>query len=124
MIPDDLQYTKTHEWVRLEDDEAVVGITNFAQSQLGDLTFVEMPGVGDSVTATEEMGAVESVKAASELYSPVDGEVVAINDALEDTPEVVNDDPYGEGWIVRIRVAGGPPEGLLSPEEYAALIEE
>ena len=125
MIPDDLLYTKTHEWVRMEDDEAVVGITHFAQSQLGDLTFVEMPKVGDTLTAGEEMGSVESVKAASEIYSPVDGEVMAINDELTDSPEVINEDPYGEGWMVRVRVTGGQPsDGLLTPEEYADLLEE
>ncbi|MCA1945749.1 MAG: glycine cleavage system protein GcvH [Desulfovibrio sp.] len=125
MIPDDLLYTKTHEWVRMEDDEAVVGITHFAQSQLGDLTFVELPKVGDTVTAGEEMGSVESVKAASEIYSPVDGEVVAVNEELADTPEAINEDPYGEGWMVRVRVTGGQPsDGLLTPEEYAELLEE
>ncbi|AGW13754.1 glycine cleavage system protein GcvH [Megalodesulfovibrio gigas] len=125
MIPDDLLYTKTHEWIRMEDDEAVVGITQFAQSQLGDLTFVELPKVGDTVTAGEEMGSVESVKAASEIYSPVDGEVIAVNEELVDTPEVINEDPYGEGWMVRVRVTGGQPsDGLLTPEEYADLLEE
>lgn len=126
MIPDDLLYTKTHEWVRLEDDEAVLGITHFAQSQLGDITFIELPKPGDTLSAGEEMGSVESVKAASEIYSPVNGEVMSVNDDLADTPEVVNEDPYGEGWLVRVRLAGGAvaADGLLSPEEYAELLEE
>ncbi len=122
MISNDLMYAKTHEWVRLEDGKAYIGITHFAQEQLGDITFVELPSVGDTVTAGEEMGSVESVKAASELYSPVSGEVLEINEQLEDAPELINDDPYGEGWIIKVRCSEDP-EGLLSPDEYSDFIE-
>uniref|UniRef100_I2Q2Y8 Glycine cleavage system H protein n=1 Tax=Desulfovibrio sp. U5L TaxID=596152 RepID=I2Q2Y8_9BACT len=113
----DLLYTKTHEWVRVEDAIAVIGITDFAQEQLGDITYVELPAVGTVLEAGQEMGSVESVKAASELYCPVFGEVVAINEELEATPEKVNTDPFGEGWMLRVRLSA-EPVGLLSPEEY------
>ena len=113
----DLLYTKTHEWIRVEDDIAVIGITDFAQEQLGDITYVELPAVGTVVEAGQEMGSVESVKAASEIYSPVSGEVIEINGELEATPEKVNSDPYGEGWLLRVRLSD-EPAGLLSPEEY------
>jgi glycine cleavage system H protein len=116
----DLLYTNTHEWVRVEDEIAVIGITDFAQEQLGDITFVELPAVGDLVEAGREMGSVESVKAASELYSPVSGEVIEVNDELEGSPEKVNSDPYGEGWLIRVRLSD-EPSGLLSPEEYEEL---
>ena len=113
----DLLYTKTHEWARVEDEIAVVGITDFAQEQLGDITFVELPAVGDEVEAGREMGSVESVKAASEIYSPVSGEVIEVNEELESAPEKVNTDPFGEGWFIRVRLSA-EPAGLLSPEEY------
>ncbi|MDR1685761.1 MAG: glycine cleavage system protein GcvH [Desulfovibrio sp.] len=118
-----LQYTATHEWVRLEGNEAVVGITHFAQEQLGDITFVELPSVGAKLEAGAEMGAVESVKAAGELYSPVAGEVVAVNTALDQAPEKVNEAPYEEGWMVRLRISG-EPAGLLDADAYAALTAE
>jgi glycine cleavage system H protein len=113
----DLLYSKTHEWVRVEDDIAVIGITDFAQEQLGDITYVELPSVGAVLEAGQEMGSVESVKAASELYSPVFGEVIEVNEDLDATPEKVNTDPYGEGWLIRVRLSA-EPAGLLSPEEY------
>jgi len=116
----DLLYSKTHEWVRVENEIAVVGITDFAQEQLGDITYVELPAVGDMVEAGQEMGSVESVKAASELYSPVSGEVIEVNDELEASPEKVNADPFGEGWLLRVRLTE-EPSGLLSPEEYEEL---
>ena len=116
----DLLYTNTHEWVRVEDEIAVIGITDFAQEQLGDITFVELPAVGDTVEAGREMGSVESVKAASELYSPVSGEVIEVNDELEAAPEKVNADPFGEGWLIRVRLTE-EPVGLLSPEAYEEL---
>ena len=116
----DLLYTKTHEWVRVEDDIAVVGITDFAQEQLGDITYVELPQVGDVLEPGQEMGSVESVKAASELYSPISGEVLEVNTELEAAPEKVNSDPYGEGWLLRARLSA-EPTGLLSPEEYEEL---
>lgn len=113
----DLLYTKTHEWIRVEDEIAVIGITDFAQEQLGDITYVELPAVGTELEAGQEMGSVESVKAASELYSPVSGEVVEINGELDAAPEKVNSDPFGEGWMLRVRLSAEPTE-LLSPEEY------
>ncbi|MFP5259908.1 MAG: glycine cleavage system protein GcvH [Acidobacteriota bacterium] len=116
----DLLYSKTHEWARVEDEIAVVGITDFAQEQLGDITYVELPAVGDTVEAGQEMGSVESVKAASELYSPVSGEVIEVNEELEAAPEKVNADPFGEGWLIRVRLTE-EPIGLLSPEEYEEL---
>ncbi|BDQ35388.1 glycine cleavage system protein GcvH [Pseudodesulfovibrio portus] len=122
MIPEDLLYAKTHEWVMVEGDVATVGITQFAQEQLGDLTFVEMPEVGDTFEAGSEMGSVESVKAASEIYAPVTGEVIEINEELEDAPEKVNEEPYGSGWIIKFRIKG-EPEGLLDADGYAAVVE-
>lgn len=113
----DLLYSKTHEWVRIEDDIATIGITDFAQEQLGDITYVELPRVGDTLEPGQEMGSVESVKAASELYSPVAGEVAEVNADLENAPEKVNADPFGEGWMLKVRLSA-EPVGLLSPEEY------
>lgn len=118
--PADLLYHKSHEWLRVEGGEAVIGITNFAQESLGDITYVDLPAVGDTVTAGEEFGSIESVKAASELYAPATGEVVAVNDALADAPEMVNKAPFSEGWMVRIRLDGAP-EGLLDAAAYDAL---
>ena len=115
-------YTESHEWVRIEDNIAIIGITFYAQEQLGDLTFVELPAPGDLVEAGQEMGTVESVKAASEIYSPVMGEVLEINEELEDSPELVNDDPYGKGWMLKVTLSKDP-EGLLNAEEYKKLTE-
>ncbi|BFR48686.1 glycine cleavage system protein GcvH [Nitratidesulfovibrio sp. HK-II] len=120
-IPADLLYTDTHEWVRIEGDEAVIGITQFAQEQLGDLTFVDLPAVGDTLATGQEMGSVESVKAASELYSPLAGTVSAVNDALSGAPELVNQSPYTDGWMVRVKL-DGKPEGLLSAADYEAVV--
>ncbi len=120
-IPAELQYTKSHEWVLINGGEATVGISAFAQEQLGDLTFVELPAVGDTLTAGEEMGSIESVKAASELYAPVSGEVVAVNETLESAPEAINESPYTEGWMLRIKVTS-VPQTLMSAEQYEALI--
>ncbi|GFM35357.1 glycine cleavage system protein GcvH [Desulfovibrio psychrotolerans] len=118
--PDNLLYNKTHEWADIDGDIAVVGITDFAQELLGDITFVELPGVGDTVAAGAEMGSIESVKAASELYAPVSGEVIAVNSALEDSPEKVNESPYEEGWLIKVRISS-EPGNLLSATEYAEL---
>ena len=120
-FPEDLLYHPEHTWVRINaDNTAVVGITDFAQEQLGDITYVELPAVGDVLEAGQEMGSVESVKAASELYSPVSGEVIEVNDELEAAPEKVNADPFGEGWLIRVRLTE-EPSGLLSPEDYEEL---
>jgi glycine cleavage system H protein len=121
-VPQDLQYTRSHEWVRTEGDTATVGITDHAQDELGDVVFVELPDEGATFDAGESFGTVESVKAVSDLYTPVGGEVVEVNSSLEDAPEKINDDPYGEGWIVKLRTSGGAD--LLSPEEYEKVVEE
>ena len=121
-VPEELSYTKTHEWVRLEDEVATVGITDHAQDELGDVVFVELPEKGASFDAGASFGTIESVKAVSDLYAPVGGEVVEVNETLNDSPERVNEDPYGGGWMIRLRVSG---EGdLLSAGEYERLLEE
>lgn len=120
MNPKELLYAKSHEWVRIEGGEAVVGITHFAQEQLGDLTFVELPQPGDQAKAGKEIGSVESVKAASEIYSPVTGEVTAVNTDLESAPELINKDAFGAGWMFRVRLSE-QPSGLLDADAYAAL---
>src|SRR6185436_14347030 len=116
--PAELQYTKTHEWIRIEGDEATVGITDYAQDSLGDVVYVELPEVGASLEAGTSFGAVESVKAASDLYMPVAGEVLSANDALVEKPEMLNSDPYGEGWMIKIRIAPGVG-ALMSAQAYA-----
>jgi glycine cleavage system H protein len=117
--PDDLRYLESHEWARRDGDVVRVGITDFAQDELGDVVFVELPEVGDTVTAQAEFGVVESIKAVSDLYAPVGGEVTAINEDLFDAPELVNDDPYGEGWMLEIELDDESDlEELLTPEEY------
>ena len=125
-VPGDLKYTKSHEWVREEEDgSVVVGITDHAQSALGDLVFVEVPETGAEVSAGDACAVVESVKAASDVYSPLSGEVTEANDALADSPELVNQDPYGDGWIMRIRLSS-PSEldDLLDAEAYEATLED
>ena len=123
MIPEDLKYTAEHEWVRTADNGRVrVGITDYAQDALGDVVFVSLPEVGASVTAGQACGEVESTKSVSEIYAPVSGEVTARNDALESRPDLVNQDPYGEGWLVEIAVAeGGDGAGLLDAGAYGQL---
>ena len=117
-IPDDLKYTQDHEWLRSEGDVVVVGITHHAQDQLGDVVFVELPSPGSQVTAGETFGTVESVKAVSDLFVPVEGEVVEVNPVLTDKPEAVNQDPYGEGWMIKLKLAGALPEALMSASDY------
>ena len=108
-FPDDVRYAKSHEWARSEGDKIKVGISDYAQDQLGDIVFVELPEAGDTFSKGEEFGTVESVKAVSELYMPVAGEVVAVNDTLEDAPETVNNTPYGDGWMLEVK-ADNPPD--------------
>jgi glycine cleavage system H protein len=115
-LPEDLLYARTHEWVRVEGDVVVVGVTDYAQDQLGEVVFVELPDVGRSVDAGEEMGTLESVKAVSEMVSPVAGEVVAVNEQLNAEPNLVNEDPYGDGWLVKI--SGSVDEDLLDAAAY------
>jgi len=124
-VPDDLRYSKEHEWVRADGDTALVGITAFAQEQLGDVVFVELPEKGSTVRQHSSFGVVESVKAASDVYAPFSGEVLERNVKVIESPELVNTDPYGDGWMLRIRVADRGEIGeLLSPAEYRAHIGE
>jgi glycine cleavage system H protein len=121
-VPEELQYTRSHEWVRTEGDTATVGITDYAQDELGDIVFVELPEEGATFGAGDSFGTVESVKAVSDIYAPVGGEVVKVNEALNDSPEKINEDPYGDGWIIKLRVSD---EGdLLSASDYEQLLEE
>ncbi len=121
--PKDLMYAKSHEWLKLEGQEAVIGITEFAQEQLGDLTFVDLPKVGTQLKAGQEFGSVESVKAASEVYAPVAGTVIAVNEALNNAPELINSAPYSDGWMIRVKVEAAP-QGLLSAAEYEATAKD
>jgi len=124
-LPGDLLYTDEHEWLRREDDGSVtVGITDHAQSALGDLVYVELPEVGQDLDAGGDMAVVESVKAASDVYAPIDGTVLAVNEELDDDPEKINGDPYGDGWIVRLQPSEAIDESaLLTPDDYQALID-
>ncbi len=122
-IPANLKYTKEHEWIRLEGESAYVGITDYAQSELGEIVFVEVETVGENLSADDIFGTIEAVKTVSDLYLPVDGEVLEFNENLEDAPELVNEDPYGKGWLIKIAVSdAGQIDGLLSAEDYKALI--
>jgi len=125
-LPSELKYASTHEWARLDDDGTVtIGITDHAQAALGDLVFVETPVVGTQVAAEDACAVVESVKAASDIFAPVDGEIVAANEALADSPELINSDPYGEGWIMRIRPTDASAlDTLLTADEYEAEISD
>jgi glycine cleavage system H protein len=123
-VPEDLQYAKSHEWVRFgDDDTATVGITDHAQDELGDIVFVELPEPGATLEAGDSFGTVESVKAVSDLYAPVGGEVLEVNDALNDSPEKINEDPYGDGWILKLRTSGETAD-LLSASDYEKFAEE
>lgn len=124
-IPEDLLFTNDHEWIRVEENLVTIGITEFAQEQLGDVVYVELPEEGDEIDAEDAFGSVESVKAVSEIYSPVGGKVVEINEMLEDSPEKVNSDPYGDGWMIQLEVddTSGLSD-LMSPEDYAEYLAE
>ena len=123
-LPGDLRYTKEHEWLRQEEDGSVtVGITDHAQTALGDLVYVELPEVGQEVESGGEMAVVESVKAASDVYAPIGGRVTEVNEALSDDPEKINADPYGDGWIVRVQPSGDA-EDTMSPDDYQAFLDE
>lgn len=124
-IPAELRYASSHEWARLEDGIVTVGITDHAQNALGDVVYVELPEVGEKLDATQEAGVVESVKAASDIYSPVSGEVVAINELLEEAPESINSDPYTDGWFYKIRIDDAEEfQNLLDADEYRASLED
>ncbi len=126
--PDDLRYTPEHEWLRRDadsPDEAVIGITDYAQDQVGDVVYLDLPGAGDTVTAGERCGEIESAKTVSDFYSPVSGEVIAANGELEERPELVNESPYDEGWMIRVRLADGAElDGLLDAAAYVAQLPE
>jgi len=125
MTPNDRRYNKSHEWVRIEGDAAVVGITDHAQEALGDITFVELPAVGDTVTQGAECGAIESVKAAEDLYSPISGVVAEVNLELEDSPEIINEDPYGKGWMFKVKDFDPAEAGkLMDAAAYDKMVEE
>ncbi|MBH54297.1 MAG: glycine cleavage system protein H [Opitutaceae bacterium] len=125
-IPAELKYSKEHEWIKLLDDQtALIGITDFAQTSLGDVTFVELPEEGDTFSKGDSFSVVESVKAASDIYLPVDAEVLEVNGPLEDSPQLINQDPYGEGWIIKFKITDSSGlEELLSSEDYAPLTVE
>jgi len=124
-VPEDLKYTESHEWVRLEGDLCRIGITEFAQSQLADLTFVDLPEVGAKVSAGDEVAVVESVKAASDVYAPISGEVVEANETLSDSPEVINEDSFGEGWLFVVKPDNvSDLDSMLNAEAYRALLPE
>jgi len=124
-IPENLLYTKEHEWILVEDTTVTIGITEYAQDQLGDIVFVETPDQGANISAMSSFGVVESVKTVSDLYAPVSGEILEVNSSLEAGPELVNSDPYGEGWIIKIKMSDpGEVNNLLSSEKYTAYVEE
>ena len=123
-LPGDVRYTKDHEWARAEGDKVVVGLSDYAQDQLGDIVFVEMPEIGDAIPMGEEFGTVESVKAVAELYMPVGGEVLALNNALEDAPERLNQDPYAKGWIIEIKPSDpSEMDKLMDQESYLSMLK-
>ncbi|MGN7477533.1 glycine cleavage system protein GcvH [Solibacillus silvestris] len=123
--PKELRYSKEHEWVKIEDGKATIGITDFAQSELGDIVFVELPEVGDEISKDQPFGSVESVKTVSELYAPLSGKVVAINEELLDNPEFVNESPYGTAWMITVELTEeAEVEELMDADAYAALIEQ
>lgn len=125
MYPKDLRYYREHEWVAVEGDEALIGISHFAQDQLGEVVYVDLPPEGDEVSLGDTFGEIESVKSVSELYAPVSGRIVAVNEALSDTPETVNEDPYGEGWMIRVELSDpGQVDALMTAEEYEAFVAE
>jgi glycine cleavage system H protein len=124
-VPADLMYTKEHEWILVEDGIATIGITDYAQQELGDVVYVELPNEGQSLDIEEAFGSVESVKAVSEIYSPISGTVTETNEDLGDSPEIVNEDPYGDAWMIRIRIADPSQlEDLLSAEDYIRYVAE
>ena len=122
-IPDDLKYTEEHEWIRVEGDEIVVGVTDFAQGELGDVVFIELETEGEDLSRGDTFGTIEAVKTVSDLYMPVDGQVVKVNPALEDTPELVNSDPFGEGWMIRIKPSDPSQlDDLIPADRYSTMI--
>jgi glycine cleavage system H protein len=122
-IPAGLRYSKEHEWVATEEEVATIGITDYAQEQLGEIVYVELPAVGDKISKDDAFGVVESVKAVSDIYAPVSGTVVEVNQELPESPEMINEDPYGDGWLVKVKVSDGSElDDLLDHEEYEELV--
>lgn len=122
---EDVKYAKNHEWIKASGDEYIIGISDFAQDELGDIVFVEMPGIGDSIDAGKVFGVVESVKTASDIYMPVGGTITAVNEELKDTPELINESPFDKGWIVRIKVSDASElEQLMDADEYRKMVQE
>ncbi len=122
-LPQDLRYSKDHEWVKVDGDVALIGITDYAQNELGDIVFVEVPTVGDTLSKGDTLGTIEAVKTVADVYIPVDGEVLEMNPELENTPELINQDPYGKGWIAKIKVTDASQiDGLLTVDQYKDLI--
>lgn len=123
-IPEELKYTDQHEWARIEEDLVVIGITDYAQDALGEIVYIELPSEGDEVTKGESFGGVESTKSVSDLYSPVSGEVVEVNESLLDAPETINEDPYGDGWLIKVRLHDSDEfDELMDSEEYSEFVE-
>lgn len=124
-IPEELIYTRDHEWARIEDDTATIGITDYAQGELGDIVYVDLPEVGTQVNQGDSFGTIEAVKAVSDLFAPLSGEVIAINESLNDAPETINEEPYNEGWMIKIKMNNvGEKEELLNSEQYENFIQE
>lgn len=124
-FPEGLKYSKEHEWVLVEDDVAIIGITEFAQGELGDIVFVELPEVGEKISKDDPFGSLESVKAVSDIFAPISGAVVEINDDLKDNPETINEDPYGDGWMIKVQMTDMDElKDLMSSEDYAEFIEQ
>ena len=125
MYPEHFRYTKEHEWTRLEDDLVVIGITDYAQDALGEIVYIELPSEGDEITKGNPFGAVESTKSVSDLYAPVSGEVVEVNETLLDSPEAINEDPYGEGWMIKVKpYDAGELQDLMDSDEYSEFVEK
>ena len=123
MIPEDLKYTHDHEWVKIEKDVAIIGITDYAQSELGDIIFIEFPSVGDKVLQSDISGTIEAVKTVADIFSPLSGEVIEVNGELEDSPEYVNSDPYGKGWLIKIKIdQDSDDKPLLESDQYSEII--
>jgi glycine cleavage system H protein len=124
-IPEELKYTDEHEWAKIEDELVVIGITDYAQDSLGEIVYIELPSEGDEITKGDSFGGVESTKSVSDLYAPVSGEVVEVNESLLDSPETINEDPYGEGWLIKVRIHDSDEfEELMDSEQYSEFIEK
>ena len=122
-IPSDLLYTKDHEWIKIENGIATVGITDYAQGELGDIIFIELPEIGDSVQAKDSIGTIEAVKTVADIYSPINGEILEVNINLEDNPDSINTDPYDSGWIIKLNNFTNNDDNLLTPDQYKSLIQ-